>query len=265
MALAAIFAVLMGFLSLYVVPWSETRTEIIYKQAKQRNTLESLSAGRFKELTKGEGVVYVQDYDSEALRMNKVFMQDRVRHKNSVDDSIITATSGYRMTDKHTGDQFLVLENGFRFEQLGKSDRTAIIRFEKHGVRVEQDTKDTKVDLQQHAMSSGELWKRGTGADHAELQWRISTAILIVVLAMLGIPLSRSAPRQGRASRLALALLIYIIYTNLLNVSRAWLNHGTISVWIGMWWVHLLGVILALALFVRWKHLLLRFWHEHGH
>jgi len=261
MALAVVFAILMAALSLYIVPWSESRTEIIYKQSKQRSALETLSAGRFKELTRGEGVVYVQDYDSKALRMNKVFMQDRVQHKNSIDDSIITASSGYRMTDKQTGDQFLVLENGFRFEQLGKSDRTAIIHFEKHGVRVEQETRKTKVDLRQHAMPSWDLWQRGTGADHAELQWRISTVLLILVLAMLGIPLSRSAPRQGRVSRLALALLIYIIYTNLLNVSRAWLNRDAISVWIGMWWVHLLGLLLALALFVRWKPILRRFWN----
>jgi len=165
------------------------------------------------------------------------------------------------MRDEKTGDQFLVLENGFRYEQLGKSNRTAVIHFEKHGVRVEEQANKAKVDLQQHAMPSLALWQRGTGPDHAELQWRISTILLIIVLGMLGIPLSRSAPRQGRVSKLALALLIYIIYTNLLNVSRAWLNRDAISVWVGMWWVHLLGVILALALFVRWKPLLQRFWH----
>lgn len=261
LALAAVFAVFVAFLSLYLVPWSESQTDEIYKQSKQRGTLESLSAGRFKELTNGEGVVYVQEYNPNDLRMKKIFMQHRVKHKDSTDNSIISATSGYRTIDKKTGDQFLVLENGFRYEQLSKTNQTAVIQFETHGVRVEEDINQPKVELQQHAMPTLALLKRGTGSDHAEIQWRVSTALLIIVLAMLGIPLSRTSPRQGRYSKLALALLIYIIYTNLLNVSRAWLNRETISVWVGMWWVHLLGVLLAVVLFINWKPLLRRFWH----
>ncbi len=261
MSLSVIFALFVAFLSLYLVPWSESQTEIIYKQSKQRSTLESLSAGRFKELTKGEGVVYVQQYNSSDLHMKNIFMQHRVRRKGELDESIITATTGYRMFDKKTGDQFLVLENGFRYEELGKSKQTAVIQFEKHGVRVDEDINKPKVEFKQHSMPTLALIKRGTGPDHAELQWRISTALLIIVLAMLGIPLSRSSPRQGRYAKLALALLIYIIYTNLLNVSRAWLNRETVSVWVGMWWVHLLGVLLAVALFIDWKPVWYRFWH----
>jgi len=261
MGLAVVFALITAFLSLYLVPWSESQTEVIYKQSKQRSNLESLSAGRFKELTKGEGVVYVQDYNPNDLKMKKIFMQHRVKRKDSLDDSIITAGSGYRMTDKNTGDQFLVLENGFRYEEFGKSHQTAVIQFARHGVRVDEEINKPKVELQQHAMSTLALLKRARPADQAELQWRISTALLMIVLAMLGVPLSRSSPRQGRYSKLALALLIYIIYTNLLNVSRAWLNRDTISVWIGMWWVHLLGVLLAITLLIRWKPLWYRVRH----
>lgn len=252
MAFAVVFALLVAGLSLYIVPWSESQTQKIYKQAKQRSTLESLTAGRFKELTQGEGVVYVQEYDSKALQMKKIFMQHRVRHKDSVDESIISAETGYRTIDKQTGDQFIVLENGFRYENMGKTGQTAMIQFEKHGVRVDEDVTNPKVELRQHSMPTLALINRGTGADIAEFQWRISTALLILVLAMLGIPLSRTSPRHGRYSKLALALLIYIIYSNLLNVSRAWLSKSAISVWIGMWWVHALGVILALILFINW-------------
>lgn len=261
MGFAVLFAVFVAFLSLYLVPWSESKTEIIYKQSKQRSTLEKLSAGRFKELTKGEGVVYVQKYNPNDLKMKNIFLQDRVKHKDSQNDSVITAKDGYRMVDKKTGDHFLVLENGFRYEEMSKTGQTAVIQFEKHGVRVNEDITKPRVEFKEHAMPTLALLKRGRGPDHAEFQWRVSTALLIIVLGMLAVPLSRSSPRQGRYAKLALALLIYIIYTNLLNVSRAWLNHETVSVWVGMWWVHLLGVLLALTLFMPWKPLLRRFWH----
>lgn len=251
LALAVVFAGAVSFLSLYLVPWAEAETELVYKKSEQRGTLETLSAGRFKEITNGEGVVYVQEYDPDALKMRKVFMQ----HREKQSQSIIAANSGYRMFDEKTGDQFLILENGYRYEAQTKRSDAAVIQFEKHGVRVEEENNKPLGELRQRSMSTVNLLKRGSGSDHAEFQWRVSTALLCVVLAMLGIPLSRTSPRQGRYAKLALALLIYIIYTNLLNVSRAWLNKNVIDVWVGMWWVHLLGVLLALSLLIQWKPL----------
>ena len=102
--------------------------------------------------------------------------------------------------------------------------------------------------------------KSTRGLDQAEFQWRVSAVLLCIVLALLAVPLSKTSPRQGRYSKLALALLIYIIYTNMLNVSRAWLNKEIISFWIGMWWVHVLVVIFALILFIRWKPVFRKLW-----
>lgn len=257
MLLAVLFSLLVSYLSLYLVPWAESETELVYKKSEQRGTLESLSSGRFKELPKGEGVVYVQEYDSKALRMKKIFVQNRYKQQ----DAVITAASGYRRFDDKTGDQFLILEDGYRYDAQTKTTQAAVIQFERHGVRIDEEQAKPLGELRQRSMPTVELLKRGSGPDQAEFQWRVSTALFCVVLAMLGIPLSRTSPRQGRYAKLALALLIYIIYTNLLNVSRAWLNKNAIDVWIGMWWVHLLGLLVALSFFVQWKQLFRRIWH----
>ena len=163
------------------------------------------------------------------------------------------------MIKKETGDRFLVLENGFRYDGPTKNGQTAIVKFELHGVRV-VDRPLGKIEFRQIAVPSMLLYERGRGVDHAELQWRISAVILCFILAMLAIPLSKTSPRQGRYSKLALALLIYIIYTNLLNVSRAWLNKDAVSPMIGMWWVHILLLLFAITLYVRWKPLLGKLW-----
>lgn len=253
--LAVGFAIVAGWLSLQLAPWAESQSEVLVKQHQQRADIESLAAGRFKELTKGEGVVYVQEFDQDELKMKKVFMQHRVNGKNS----IVSADSGYRDTDQKTGDRFLVLENGFRYEGPTEHGQTAIIKFVRHGIRlVEQPLQ--QIQFRQRAVPTTELLQRGTGPDHAEFQWRVSAVILSLVLAILAVPLSKTSPRQGRYAKLALALLIYIIYTNLLNVSRAWLNKGEVSVWVGLWWVHILVAILALALFIQWKPLVRKFW-----
>ena len=63
-----------------------------------------------------------------------------------------------------------------------------------------------------------------------------------LLLAIAAIPLSRSRPRQGRYAKMLLALGIYAIYFNLLNVSRSWVEQGSFGF---IWWVPAL-----LALFV---------------
>jgi len=256
--LAGFFSIFVGWLSLDLAPWAESQTHLIKEEQKQKGDIESISSGRFKELTKGEGVVYVQQFDEDSLQMKNVFMQHRIKDKNSV----ISAAAGSRLIDEKTGDRFIVLHNGQRFEGPDKYGRTAIARFESHGIRIEERSKIDLTRLRQSAMSTLTLLELGRSVDHAELQWRISAILLTVVLAVLAVPLSRTSPRQGRYSKLALALLFYIIYTNLLNVSRAWLNKDEVSVYVGMWWVHIMILLLAIIMFIQWRPILNRLWHR---
>jgi lipopolysaccharide export system permease protein len=253
--LAVPFSAMAGWLSLDLAPWAESKSALILEEEKQKGDIESLSSGRFRELTKGEGVVYVQEFDADAVRMKNIFMQYRSKDSNSV----IAAEAGSRMIDEKTGDRFLVLHNGQRFEGPDKNGQTAIMDFEEHGVRVVESKVVAKASFRQKAVPTMMLIKRGLGIDHAELQWRVSAVLLCIILAMLAVPLSRTSPRQGRYAKLALALMLYIIYTNLLNVSRAWLNKDEVSIYIGMWWVHIVMLLLALAIFIQWRPVVQRF------
>ena len=86
----------------------------------------------------------------------------------------------------------------------------------------------------------------GSREASAELQWRIAVPLSTVLLAFLAVPLSRSRPRAGRYGRIALGLLVFIIYLNMLNAAKAWVEQGTLSPVVGLWWVH--GIVLALTL-----------------
>jgi len=85
----------------------------------------------------------------------------------------------------------------------------------------------------------------------AELQWRLSFPISVFILVLLAVPLSRVNPRQGRFAQLFPAILIYIIYANMIFVSRNWLENGEIPWWVGMWWIHGIALLLALWLFAK--------------
>lgn len=79
----------------------------------------------------------------------------------------------------------------------------------------------------------------------AEFQWRLAVPISTIILAILAVPLSRSQPRAGRYSRLAIGLLVFIIYLNMMSAAKAWIEQSTISPALGIWWVH--GCVLLFA------------------
>lgn len=100
-------------------------------------------------------------------------------------------------------------------------------------------------------MSSAALLRSDDALDIAELQWRLAAPAAIFVLTLLAVPLARSSPREGRYGRLALAVLVYIVFANLLGVARVWVERGVVGAWPGLWWVHALFVVVALAMLWR--------------
>ena len=66
-----------------------------------------------------------------------------------------------------------------------------------------------------------------------------------------GVPLAHLAPRQGRFGKVGYALLAYIVYINLVAISRAQMEAGVLPLWVGFWWVHLLFFSIAIFLLYR--------------
>ena len=91
----------------------------------------------------------------------------------------------------------------------------------------------------------------GDPAAAAELQWRISVPVTLLVLTVLAVPLSRSAPREGRYSRVTVGILVYVIYSNLLGAAKVWVEQGVVPQVIGMWWVHALFLLVAIGMLLH--------------
>ena len=74
---------------------------------------------------------------------------------------------------------------------------------------------------------------------------------MALVLTLVAVPLSKLRPRQGRYARVGFAIVLYFIYSNLLNASKVWLEKGDLSPTIGVWWVHAAALALGLYLVFR--------------
>tara|TARA_B110000467_G_C17936738_1_gene272714 strand:- start:56 stop:535 length:480 start_codon:yes stop_codon:yes gene_type:complete len=102
------------------------------------------------------------------------------------------------------------------------------------------------------SIASAELAASNNPKDQAEYQWRISTSITTLLLALLVVPLSRSKPRQGRYAKLLLAFIIYAAYYNLIGIGRTWVEQQAVT---SIWWAPIILALLVILLYLPWHSL----------
>jgi lipopolysaccharide export system permease protein len=148
------------------------------------------------------------------------------------------------------GDRFLVLLNGTRYEGVpGQRDYT-IVEFERYAIRI--DSVPPKLaEPWARTMSTAELWRNRTAWNLAELEWRVGLPISALILALLAIPLSYVNPRAGRSLNVVLAIVLYMLYNNMISVTNAWVGQGKLSPVIGLWGIHTVMVAITALMFYR--------------
>ncbi len=232
-------------LSLFIMPWATSKGEDFLTQLESRDELASISPGVFKESNNGERVFFIESFDELGNIVKNIFVQS-IQHQKL---GIIVAAEGSRFVEKN-GDHFLLMKNGRRYQGSRGTAEFSTTEFEKYAIRVEaKEAKQEPPSTQ--SKSSRELLQSKNSTNNAELQWRFAIPISALILSLLAIPLSALDPRAGRSANFALALIIYIIYNNLLSIMQAWLAQGKIDGAIGLWPVHLLFLTLTIYMFYR--------------
>lgn len=241
-----LMALVVGFFSLLVAPWAEQKQAEIRDQARAESEFAFISAGRFHEIRNGTGVFYVEKFSSDEKTMFNVFVQ--LEQDGKVD--ILSAPQGLLKYDPESGSTYIVLQNGYRYEYLGEGKGYRLYSYERTSVNIAIEaviSGSNKIIARQTAYLFGD----DSPAAVAELNWRIAMPISCVFLTLIAVLLSRTNPRQGRFSKLLLALLVYIFYEYGLMLARNWLKNSVIAPELGMWWVHAIALIFIFALIYR--------------
>lgn len=231
---------LVGVMALEILPWARGYvTELKAGQADSAD-LHWVRAGRFNEFSRGGLVVYTERLSADGSRLSGVFVQDRQQGRLG----LVTADSAYQTTDPETGERFVVLTNGRRYEGLPGQLDYALGRFDEYAVRIPE------VEIATYQLPiSAKPWRNLVGADdlrdRAELQYRLSVPLALLAFAVLAVPLARSTPRSGVYGRLAVALLLYFAFLNLQRLAERWMEDAVMPAWLGLWWVPLLMVGVA--------------------
>lgn len=245
---AGCISVIVAVLSLFIVPDVMSERYALQDRAKVSANTTGLIAGSFKESRDGEWTFY-----SEGLSANKQFMENVFIEINGRDKPLIfRSETGHFDVDRITGNKYLVLENGYRYEGKAGDQDFTIAQFGSHTLLVEKG-EEGQVRERHKSMPTGQLLDRGQARDIAEVQWRMSAALMTLILCLMAYPLANAGPRQGRYAGFVPAVLLYIVYSNLLGVNRAWVEKGDIPTWVGGVWVHILMLLVLLTLFNHQK------------
>jgi lipopolysaccharide export system permease protein len=227
-----------------VSPQAFREVQQIAEQAKQRVDLRVLEAGRFVSFDNGESVMYAEAVSKQGVLSN-VFVQRR----NGERIEVIISERAWQSDSEKDNVKVLRFSRGKRYEGEPGSPRFRIVAFEEHGIPFSLPSASPS-ETAPESRSLATLVGSADPLNVAELQWRIASPLAVFVLTLLALPLSRSAPRQGRYGGLAAGVLIYIIYVDLLAAAKIWVEREQIPGYIGLWWVHILfigvgGLLLA--------------------
>jgi len=243
---AAPLIALIAALSLFLSPWAVGKSDEYRRQMDLRDEASRVAPGIFREAANTDRVFFVEEIAGDETNVQNVFISQMQEGKLG----IMVSKRGYRESAAN-GDRFVVLQDGRRYDGVPGTRDFKVMDFERYALRIEaRDAQGEQTSTK--AASTLALLQQQSDPNLAELLWRVGLPISALILTMLAIPLSFVNPRASRSINLVFALLIYMVYGNLLNIVQAWVSQGRVAFQTGWWVVHagMLGV-LALLFFRR--------------
>jgi lipopolysaccharide export system permease protein len=239
-----------AILSLQLAPWGVRNTEQLKLNQDQLTELDLIVAGQFQSFGDGNRVTYAERTESSTRgerQLQNVFVAVSGAQDEAGQSSprIIVAESARPEIDSQTGARFMRLENVLQYDGEPGALDFSIGQFDVQSI-VLPDTTSIEPILEEESLTTGQLLGSELPEHKAELQWRISTLLLIPIITLIAVPLSKVDPRQGRYSKLVPAALLYAAYFVLLQFSKDMIAEENLPAVIGMWWVH--GIFVTIAL-----------------
>ncbi len=243
----AVMAVTAGLMvacfSLYIRPWAWNQFFGLKARAEANFDMTRMKGGNFYEINDGKTVIFADTVDNRTNQAQHVFMQI-IRHGKM---QIIYAQLANQYPQDATEEPVLVLQNGrmYEFPETQKAYETLqfgtveMLLVSKEEMPLEQKVKAVSTEHLMHSVNLEEI---------AELQWRLTAPFSTILLALLGVSLGRSSPRQGKYAKVPLGILVFTVYYNLSAITKKWVGQGVVGSIPGIWWTQVLlaGLLLVL-------------------
>jgi lipopolysaccharide export system permease protein len=238
-----------ALLVLFVWPWGNRQSLELRDRYEQRSDLSRVAPGVFQTSRDGSRVFFVERERDESVNARNVFILSREGER----ESVTSARSG--RLENENGDRFVVLDRGQSNETDAASGARTQAVFESYRVLASERAVRRAEVRPPRATRTVDLLRQPTSPNLGELTWRFGLLFGAANLLLLGIGLSVSNPRRASNWNLVFALLAFVVYYNLINLTQSWVGGGRIGMGGALLSLH--GGMFALALALLW-------WRDHS-
>jgi lipopolysaccharide export system permease protein len=251
--LTLVVATLVGVVSLYARPWAYRQSYQIEADAQAEFDIRKIEPGQFIELQDAQYVLFARGVDQKTGTLSEVFVQSGKRTDPGAKVQVIYAREAYMPPISLGESRSFEFRDGYSYMLDPQSSRDTTLKFKQLSIPIPGIEKDTS--YRRKAEATRTLGQSDASKDIAEYQWRMSTPLATLVLALVAVPLSRSTPRQGRHTSFIVAISVYTGLFILTSAARNWVADGKLPVNPGIWAVYALPLLLFVVLMwaPRWK------------
>jgi lipopolysaccharide export system permease protein len=247
-AVSLLVALLMACVTLYVRPWAYGLRYLLENQAIAEFNFADLKPGHFYESPSGNRVLFFQATDPDSGRMQRVFMQ-------TISGDTVTIVSAdeafHEPRDDGRGAGFLVCIRARTYDFSRSQDDVSPTLSTELRVKLD-DADNVPIGYKRRAAATWQLARSLKSSDIAELQWRLSMPVFAFLMGLLGFPLSRTRPREGKYAKLFIAAVSYAVFFNLQLIAKTWVEQDVVKSIPGLWWSNLLLALLVGGLVWNW-------------
>jgi lipopolysaccharide export system permease protein len=230
----------------FVWPWGNRNSADLRERYEKRSDLSRVAPGQFQTSSDGSKVFFIDRGQGDGATGRNVF----ILSANGPDESVTSAKSG--RIELQGDERFLVLERGQRNDDNSASGEKTLSRFETYRV-IAGDRVQNEVDnLPPKARPTLELLRTPNAKFQGELAWRLGLVLGGGNLLLLALGLSATNPRRAGSWNLLFALLAFVVYFNLINLSQSWIANGRLTMGPALLAIHGGAFVLALAL-IWWR------------
>ncbi|MBK6470122.1 MAG: LPS export ABC transporter permease LptF [Betaproteobacteria bacterium] len=240
---------MVGVLTLVVWPWGNRNSLELRDRYQQRSDLSRVTPGVFQTSSDGRRVFFIERESADGVNARNVFILAQQERGESV-----TSARAGRL--ESVGDaRYLVLERGQRNDTHAQTGERTLSSFENYRVLASERAVRSAEARPPRAVRTIELIRNPTPRNLGELTWRLGLFLGAANLLLLAIGLAATNPRRASNWNLLFALLAFVVYYNLINLTQAWVASGRASMGVALVGLH--GSTFAAALALLW-------WREHA-
>lgn len=237
---------LVASLTLYLSPIGRNKADVVWGEQAAMTAFDTVGAGRFVKIG-GNRVFYINEM-SPKREMIDIFVAETNQSKDGkVTITTTMAKKGFQHFDKASSERFLMFEDAVQHESLPGELFSREVTSDSYAIKFKEQIKINSKNSIDGRLTQ-ELYQSTQLNEIAEFQWRVALPLTIPILILLGVPMSRVSPRQGRFLKVLPALMLYLCYMAAFTAARNALEKGKIPPEVGLWSVHVLFLLIALGI-----------------